>query len=78
MSKQCPHCGSWNTEVAVGNYVGRGLVNIGRFALAAGATMVVGFFNHTAGHGAGHAVIHNTDPGTFYGHRCCVCGKEFE
>ena len=78
MSKQCPYCGSWNTEVVVGNYVGRGLVNTGRFALAAGAAMVVGLFNHTAGHAAGHAVMHNTDPGEFHGHRCCECGREFE
>lgn len=78
MSKQCPHCGSWNTEAVVANYVGRGLINTGRFALAGAAGMVVGLFARGATGGVATDIWRNTDPGEFHGHRCCVCGKEFK
>lgn len=77
MSKRCPHCGSYNTEISIGNYAGRALLNAGRFALAAVAALTVGLFNQTAGHAAGHSVLHNTDPGDLKGHHCCNCGKDF-
>lgn len=77
MSKKCPYCDSYNTEVAVENYVGRGLIHAGRLVLAEGIAVVVGIFNPKAGHMAGHAVLHNTEPGKFKGYHCCNCGKDF-
>ena len=77
MSKKCPYCGSYNTEISIGNYAKRGLLNTGRIAIAAGAAMVVGVFNHTAGHAAAHSILHSPDPGELKGYHCCVCGKDF-
>ncbi len=77
MSKKCPYCGSDKTEISIGNYAGRALLNAGRFALAGGAALIVGVFNHTAGHVAAHQIIHNTDLGDFNGYHCCNCGKDF-
>lgn len=77
MSKKCPHCGSYNTEAAIGNYVGRGLIHIGRGLLAAGAMTVGSIGGPTTGKAAGYTVWKNTEPGAFHGHRCCNCGKEF-
>lgn len=77
MSKKCPHCGSYNTEISIGNYAGRTLLNAGRYALAVGAAMVAGVINPTVGHAAGHSVLHDTDPGDLKGHHCCNCGKDF-
>lgn len=77
MSKKCPHCGSYNTELSVGNYAGRALLQIGRYALAIGAHMVGGLFGPSTGHAAGHSVLHNTELGEFEGHHFCNCGKDF-
>ena len=77
MSKKCPYCGSYNTEVSVSNYAKRTVVNVGRFALAVGATLIAHSFTPSAGHAAGHTIMHNTDPGEFKGHHCCNCGKDF-
>lgn len=35
MSKKCPYCGSYNTETAVINYLGRGLLAVRFFVLSA-------------------------------------------
>lgn len=77
MSKRCPHCGSYNTEAAIENYVERGIVNIGRVLLTAGATTVGSLVNPVIAQGSGREVWKNTEPGEFHGHRCCNCGKEF-
>jgi len=77
MSKKCPYCGSYNTEAAIENYVGRGLVNVGRGVLAFGAATIGAIGGPIIGQGAGYTVWKNTDPGDFHGHRCCYCGKEF-
>ena len=77
MSKRCPYCGSYNTEVAVLNYAGRFLVNTGRVALTAGAAIVGGLFNHAAGHVAAHNTWEKTDPGELKGYHCCNCNKDF-
>lgn len=58
MPKKCPHCGSYNTEISIGNYTGRVLLNVGRFILAAGSAKTVGLFNYSVGHVAGHSVLH--------------------
>ena len=36
MSKRCPHCGLYNTEISVGKYAGRALLQTGRYDLALG------------------------------------------
>lgn len=77
MSKKCPYCGSYNTEVSIGNFAGRAIVNTGRAVLTIGASFVCGIFSHSAAHGAAHSVWHNTDPGEFKGYHCCNCGKDF-
>ena len=77
MSKKCPHCGSYNTEVAIGNYVGRGIINVGRAALTLGAYVVGGLAGPTTGKTFGYGTWKNTDPGEFEGHHCCNCGKDF-
>lgn len=77
MSKQCPHCGSYNTEAAIDNYVGRGMVNIGRAALAIGASLIGSLGGPTTGKVFAMGTWKNTDPGEFKGHRCCNCGEEF-
>lgn len=77
MSKQCPHCGSYNTETSVNNYVKRGVVNAGRFAIASAAAICMGLFSREH---AAHAGVHtykSLDPGTFNGNHCCNCGKDF-
>lgn len=79
MSKKCPHCGSYNTEAAVINWVGRGLLNAGRGVLALGAGLIGGIIMPGGGAGAlGSKTWQNTKPTTpFNGYRCCNCGKEF-
>ena len=77
MSKKCPYCGSYNTEISVGNYVGRGLINAGRGAIAIGAHMIGGLFCPSVGTAAGHTAWHNVDPGEFKEHYCCNCGRDF-
>ena len=77
MSKKCPYCGSYNTEVSVSNYATRAVINTGRFVIATGASIIASAFSPSAGHAAGHTVMHNTDPGEFKGHHCCNCGKDF-
>ena len=77
MSKKCPYCDSYNTEVSVGKYVGRGVINAARLVLAGGAAMFAGAINHAAGHMAAHSVMKETDPGELKGYHCCNCGKDF-
>lgn len=77
MSKKCPYCGSYSTEISISNYAARTAVNIGRGALALGASILASAFNPSAGHAAGHSVLHGTDPGELKGHHCCNCGKDF-
>lgn len=71
MSKKCPYCGSYNTEVSVSNYATRAVINAGRFVIAAGATIITSAFSPSAGHAAGHTVMHNTDHGEFKRRHCC-------
>lgn len=78
MSKKCPHCGSYNTETAVINWVGRGLLHAGRLALSAGAGIVGSIGGPNTGKIAAYQTWRNTEPTTaFEGYRCCECGKEF-
>lgn len=38
--KKCPKCGSYDTRPAYENYVGRGVVNVGRAALTIGGGII--------------------------------------
>ncbi len=78
MSKKCPRCGSYNTEVSVGNYAKRGVIDIGRAALAAGAAAAGSVINRTTGMAGAKTVWDNTDPGPFEGYHCCNCGQDFK
>lgn len=77
MSKKCPYCGSDNTEVSVGNYVERGVVNAGRFTIAAAAAFAMGLVSRSHATHAGVHTYNSMDPGEFKGHHCCNCGKDF-
>ena len=80
MSKCCPHCGHYNTELKISGNLGYAAVQGFRFATAMTAASVVGIFNHSAGHAAGHSVIHNTESWgkDINRHHCCNCGKDFK
>lgn len=75
MSKQCPFCGHYNTELKVTGVVGYSALQGVRIFAAAAASMVVGVFNHSAG----HSVIHNTEKWgeKIERHHCCNCGNDF-
>ena len=76
-NKRCPYCGSLNTEVSLGNYATRGIINAGRGTIAMGAGLVGSLFNHAAGHHAANQVLKSTDPGELKGHHCKNCGRDF-
>ena len=73
MSKKCPHCGSYNTELKISGNVGYGVVKGARIA-AAGIAL-----GKYAGHTAGHSLLNSTkDWGEDMDHHhCCNCGKDF-
>ena len=79
MSKQCTNCGSYNTERSVGgtvNYLAR---QTGRLIVSGAASVAVGIFNKSAGHGVGHAMLKNTEnwvSGVDQYH-CCNCHRDF-
>ena len=81
MSKKCPYCGSYNTELKVTGNVGYGLVQGARLFTAGVASMAVGLFNRSAAHSVGHVVLHNTERWgeSIERHHCCNpgCGKDF-
>ena len=78
MSKKCPYCSSYNTEAAVENWVGRGIVNIGRGGLALLGGVAMSVFHPGGGGHAAHTIWENTKPSeSFKGYRCCSCGREF-
>lgn len=77
MSKKCPHCGSYNTETAISNYVSRGALNAGRAVLALTAGLAATIISPNHGGPTASEVYKKTNPGEFKGYRCCECGKEF-
>lgn len=77
MSKRCTHCGSYNTEISIKKYAARSVINIGRYAIAAGGSIIAHAFSPSASHAAGHTILHETDPGDLKGHYCRNCGKYF-
>ncbi len=79
MSKQCPHCGSYNTELKISGNIGIGLIQGARLAVAGATSVAVGVFNRSAGHAAGHAVLHNTENwgNDIKRYHCCSCKRDF-
>ena len=78
MSKKCPHCGSYNTETAVGNWIERGVINAGRGVVSAGAGVIMSIFHPSMGSAAAAKTWQNTKPSEqFKGYHCCNCGKDF-
>lgn len=77
MSKRCPYCGSYNTEVSLARYAGRAALQTGRGALILGAMTAAGIFGHGASHAAGHQVMKSTELPNLEGHHCCHCGRYF-
>lgn len=77
MSKRCTHCGSYNTEVAFGNHVSRGIINAGRATLSLSGAIAMSVICPTTATSMGVQIWKNTTPGEFKGHYCCSCGKEF-
>lgn len=80
MSKQCPNCGSYNTEHRVTGIVGYSAVQGARFVTAGVAAIAMGLFNRSTGPAAGTMVMRNTkDWGeTIHRHYCCNCNKSFK
>ena len=77
MSKKCPNCGSYNTEIAIENYAERALVHAGRWTLALGAGAVAGLVSPHLTHAVGHNILESTKPDSFNGYFCCNCKKYF-
>lgn len=77
MSQKCPYCGSYNTELRVGTYVGRGIANIVRYSLAGGAYVIGSLFHHAAGHKLGEHVLKETKLKPFKSYHCNNCGEDF-
>lgn len=75
MSKKCPHYGSYNTEAAIGNNVGRGFVHVGRGILAVEAMTVGSQKGPTAGKVAGYSVWKNTVPAPSIGTSAVIAEK---
>lgn len=78
MTKICPFCGSDNTRIAFGNYVGRGALHATRLALMFGARLTIGLINPTAGQGAAYSVGKSLEPHEDMKHyHCNNCKKDF-
>ncbi|MBR1520710.1 MAG: hypothetical protein IJ635_05675 [Bacteroidaceae bacterium] len=77
MSKQCPKCHSYNTEMAIENRVVHGILNVGRGAVALGAGVVFGVFHPALGGGAAKNVWDKMKPADCKGYHCCNCGEDF-
>ena len=79
MSRKCPHCGSYNTELKISGNGGYGVVKGARIAAAGIAHVAGGLFGKYVGNAAGHAVLNSTkDWGEGIDrHHCCNCGKDF-
>lgn len=77
MSKKCIHCGSYNTEIAVGNCVERAVVNTGRIMLSLGAGLIGSVFNPNMGGAYAAKTWEGTKQEKLRKHHCCTCGKDF-
>lgn len=75
--KRCPKCGSYDTRTAYENYVGRGIVNVGRAALSLGGGLLGEMIHPIAGHKAAESIWENTNPGELKTYKCNRCGHEF-
>lgn len=79
MSKKCPHCGHYNTELKISGNIEYVAVQAFRAAVVFGTTVTVGLLNKYAGHGASRAMLQNTK-GWGDGinrYHCCNCGNDF-
>ena len=75
MAKQCPHCGSYKTEISISRNVLYGGIQVGRVALAA-AAYVRGALRNKGGL---YSVENweSTEVKNFERHKCRNCGKVF-
>lgn len=79
MSRICPFCGSHNTRIAYGNYIGRGALQTARLALMFGARITIGLINPSAGQGAAYSVGKSLEPKEdIKRYHCSDCKKDFE
>ena len=79
MAKICPFCGSHDTRVAYGNYVGRGALYVTRAALMFGARLTIGLINPSAGQGAAYSVGKTLEPkGSIKSYHCNKCKMDFD
>lgn len=76
-NKRCPYCGSLNTEVSLGSYATRGIINAGRGTIAVGAGFLGGLYSRASANYVANKVLKSTDPGELKGHHCKNCGKNF-
>lgn len=79
MSKQCPHCKSYNTEFSVGGNVEYAAKTAGRI-LACGAAFIAGnLLGPVPGMAAGVAAAKGSEEWTKGAkhYHCCNCGRDF-
>ena len=76
MSKRCPYCDSYNTELAVTNWVERGVVNTGRAVISVGAALAGSIFGPYGAY-FGKRVWETTKQEDLKGYHCCNCGTDF-
>ncbi len=79
MSKQCPRCSSYNTELSLGGNIEYGIKTVARFGAAAAAFAAGNLLGPGVGYGGGYAVLRGTESWTKDAthYHCCNCGKEF-
>lgn len=79
MSKQCPRCSSYNTELSVGGNIEYGIKAAARLAVSATAFAAGNLLGPVTAMGGGMAVFKGTESWTKDAkhYHCCNCGKEF-
>ncbi|MBE6194012.1 MAG: hypothetical protein E7139_08770 [Rikenellaceae bacterium] len=77
MSRQCPKCGSYNTDPIVWKRIGSAVVEAGRVAAATIGGLFVAFTKRGPGKDVTRR-IYNATKVEIRCYRCNVCGNEFE
>lgn len=77
MSKRCTYCGSYNTEMAVGNCAERVAVNAGRVLISLGGGLLGSAFHPGMGGAFAYKIWVGTKQGDLLSHHCCKCGRDF-
>ena len=74
MSKQCVHCGSYNTEAATMNRIKNGFYQTGRVVATIGTYIVCSIIRK---HPIYSKMVWDNMNREYKAHHCCECGKDF-